>query len=122
MKNLTGSEKQIAWATEIREQLAKQLPILRDAAEKHEHPQVEKVERKNPLTKQVTIVEVVSVGLTPEHEIARSMTRAWWPEYAPDGVVADGKHAAFFADTANALEKAINGKTEAGYWIERRAQ
>ncbi len=120
MKKLTGSDKQVAWAEDIRNCYVKQVGILRDAAERHANPTYEEREQVNPITKEVKVTRIARYNLGVEHHHAAAITRPWHPEYAEDGVVGTGQWPKFYSDIADTLENAINNEENAKYWIDRR--
>ena len=123
MTKLTGSEKQVKWAEEIRAGFENLLPTLKDAERKVKNPTVEVVEHKDPLRGTVKKVEVVKTGLTNEHEAAVSVVRPWWPDYVGrEGIIPSDKKEDFYGEVVARLEGALKNEESASYWIDRRAE
>lgn len=140
MKKLTGTEKQVAWAEDIRARYQKTLATLRAAVEVYRDlTQVEEVDHDPILGDETRLVYTRT--LTPAQQGAIATATRWAPGYDRDrpgkagSWVIDRERALIAAGadhtnrravgdrieaTADNLEAALNTETDAKYWIDRR--
>ena len=140
MQKLTGTEKQIAWAEDIRAKYQETLAVLRDAVVVYRDlTQVEVVDH-DPLFGDETRL-VYTKTLTPAQEGAIATATRWAPGYDRDrpgkagSWVIDRERALIAAGadhtnrravgdrieaTVTNLETALNTETSAKYWIDHR--
>jgi hypothetical protein len=122
MATLRGSEKQIAWAEDIRASYKAVLDLLDEAVDILSDTTQESVGGKRAYTRQ----------LTTSHEAAASSARPWWQidpiydrrweEYEAAGIAHAVRRSEreWYEETASALRAALEREGEARYWIDRR--
>ena len=140
MTKLTGTEKQVAWAEDIRARYQETLVTLRSAVEVYRDlTQVEEVDH-DPLFGD-EIRKVYTRRLTSAQDGALMTATRWRPGYDPDRpgkfgawviereealIAAGSEHTNRTAvcdmieATADNLEAALLTETEAKYWIDHR--
>jgi len=145
MKKLTGSEKQVAWAEDIRAGYVKVLEVLKETHKIHSDMTQEEVPvRKDPLfpdsdpgtrlvyTSQITNKMLGKLSCAsswqpvadrPTYGVSTNM----WIENRRNQLEAEGHphydrqaYADMIGETAKALETALETEADARYWIDRR--
>jgi hypothetical protein len=139
MKKMVGSEKQVAWAEDIRSRYAKTLETLREALETYKNVEQEESVDHDPIFGD-TIITTYTKQITPAQDAAIVSSQYWHPEVEGHAgsfrrtvwvlrraeELKDEEHgdrmanAEFLVLTIEALEKALEEETDAKYWIDRR--
>ncbi len=142
MKALTGTPKQILWAENIRAGYAEAVQILREGVEVLRDPTEIKEVLVNPLNPAQSTTRIKHLWPDAKCEAQINATRYWHPEVEGDpyipakigyitkrnrelqatGQPYDERQTTLelYELTIEALEHALETKTDARYWIDRR--
>ena len=139
MKRLVGSEKQVAWAQDIREGYIKKLEILKEAEKVLRNTGMKEVTMTDPLGLSSRTVKRYAVKLTNDQRatISSASNFAPKPSYqsmAPEIDWVEDRKAAYtgnphagrlaeadyIAETIASIERAVENEESAKFWIEHR--
>ena len=129
-KALKGTEKQVAWAEDIRKGFEEVLVKMEEAIEILSDTTMVEEAVSDPLGRGGTTVKRYVRDLEPQHEAAKRSTLPWWKidlvedrrsqEYQAAGVEHAYRVAVreWYEETAAALKEALETEDSAKYWID----
>lgn len=116
MKKLTGSEKQVAWAEDIRNSWIKKLDVLKEIEKRDDV--VEEIKTVNPLDNSEHISTRKHFPLSVEENIVlEEATRKFTDKKI---LVVSGEQKEELAKLLQTIKDAANNENKASFWIERR--